>query len=128
MSTFICDLDNVVSVLLAAAREKDRGITPAEAVSILSDEGIEVPGSDDTAQAMNVRALLGWVNPTVGGNKRGPGGGFVPAEKLAAKEKKQGAGSLINELKKQGVTDEKLKEVLSQMLTPSAVQGASATR
>lgn len=126
MSTFICDLDQVVSVLLAAARQKDRGITPAEAVSILAENDIEVPGGDDTAQAMNVRALLGWVNPSVGGNKRGPGGGFVPAEKLAPKEKKgQGPGSLINELRKQGVDDEKILAMLST-LAPG--QGASATR
>lgn len=124
MTTFTCDLDRVVSVLLAASRAKDSGISAAEAVKVLADAGIDVPGDEATAQAMNIRAVLAWVNPAVGGNKRGPGGGFVPAEKLAPKEKKaQGVNSLVGKLKAQGVTEESIREMLSQVHAQAVAEG-----
>lgn len=115
MNTFSCDLDNAVSLLVAASRAKKAGVSASEAVSILADAGIDVPGDEPTAQAINLRALLAWVNPKVGANKRGPGGGFCAVEFASAKEKKgQGVLSLVNALKSQGMSEDKIRAVLAE--------------
>lgn len=115
MSTFTCNLDNAISLLVTASRAKKAGVSAGEAVEILTDHGIEVPGDTHDMRTVNLRALLAWVNPAVGASKRGPGGGFCAVEFASAKEKKpQGAVSMVNLLKAQGVTDDQIKALLAQ--------------
>lgn len=114
MSTFVVDLSKVVETILA--RSGKEGVSADKAIEVLEEAGITVPGDGRPAQMMNLRALFAWVNPAVGGSKRGPGGGFVRAEHLAAKEKKgQGVVSHLNKLKEQGLTDEQIKQALATL-------------
>jgi hypothetical protein len=113
-NTFVCDLDTAVAHLVAESRARKGGVTAGEAVRVLASKGITVPGDNDETKAINVRSLLAWVDSSVGGNKRGPGGGFCAVEFASAKEKKaQGVVSLVNQLKEQGVTDEQIRMVLA---------------
>jgi hypothetical protein len=117
-NTFVADLDKVVSVLLAAARAKGAGVSAEESVSILAKHGIEVPGENATAQAINMRALFSFVSPEVGGTKRGPTGGFCPVELLPTKEKSTPKSTVLaNSLRKQGLSEEAIREVLQDVST-----------
>lgn len=120
MSTFKYDLADVVNTILA--RSGKEGVSADKAIELLKEYSIEVPGDSHQAQAMNLRALFAWVDPAVGGSKRGPGGGFVRAEHLAAASKKpQGVVSHLNKLREQGVTDDQLKEALAALARQQGV-------
>jgi hypothetical protein len=115
-NVFTADLTQMVETVLAEGRARKAGVSASEALTLLSAAGYDVPGDSPETQAINLRGLFAWVNPSVGSSKRGPKGGFAPAEyATAASKKPQGAIGTVNSLKKQGVTDEQIREALAQI-------------
>jgi hypothetical protein len=115
-NVFATDLSDAIALLLEEGRSRKAGVSAGDAVRLLTEAGYDVPGETPEMQAVNLRGLLAWVDPSVGASKRGPKGGFAPAEYASAKEKKpQGTIGTVNSLRRQGVTDEQIMRALEQV-------------
>ncbi len=126
-NVFSADLSDAIAILLEEGRTRKAGVSAGDAVRLLTDAGYEVPGESPEMQAVNLRGLLAWVDPSVGSSKRGPKGGFAPAEfAQPASKKPQGTIGAVNALKKQGVTDEAILRALEQVAKRTSPTTASA--
>lgn len=115
-NVFTTDLSAMVETLLSEGRTRKAGVSASEAVTLLTAAGYDVPGESPEMQAVNLRGLFAWVDPSVGSSKRGPKGGFAPAEYATpASKKPQGAIGAVNALRKQGVTEDQIREALAQI-------------
>lgn len=123
--TFTSDLSGVVTYVLSCSGEE--GVTAEKAVELLEAEGYTVPGEGKTGKEAAIRGLFAWVNPSVGTSKRGPNGGFVRAEHAGTKSKKgQGVISHLNRLKEQGLSEDAIREALTNLARKQGATGTSA--